>query len=87
MRKADFVSEARQAARQLWEAINTLKAMQREWNALDYGTTLDDEGDTAFIGEHEGLTPAAVGAVVFDTANAVEGVLNAGHATNLAKLL
>lgn len=87
MRKADFVSEARQAARQFWAAVNTLKAMQREWNALDYGNTLDDEGDTAFIGEHAGLTPVDVGAVVFDTANAIETVLNAGHATNVATLL
>jgi hypothetical protein len=28
-----------------------------------------------------------VGAVVFDTANALETTLNAGHATNMAKLL
>lgn len=81
-RESDYISEARQANRQLWQAINTLVSLQREWNALDYGTTLDN-----FLGENEGLTGAQVGAVVFDTANAFVGVLNAGHATNMAKLL
>lgn len=81
-RESDYISEARQANRQLWQAINTLVSLQREWNALDYGTTLDD-----FQGENEGLTGAQVGAVVFDSANAFVGVLNAGHATNMAKLL
>lgn len=81
-RESDFITEARQANRELWGAINKLVALQREWNALDYGTTLND-----FQGENEGLTGAEVGAVVFDSANAFVGVLNAGHATNMAKLL
>ena len=49
---------------------------------VDYGTTLD-----AGEGANEGLTAQAVGAVVFDTANALVAVLNAGHATNCARLL
>lgn len=84
MRQSDFVTEARQAARRLWEAHQKLEALQHEWNALDYGNTLEPD---AFIGENEGLTPTAIGAVVFDTANAIRGVLTAGHATNVARLL
>lgn len=82
-RESDYITEARQANRELWNAINTLVALQREWNALDYGNTLDD-----FQGENADLTKEQVGAVIFDTANAiVSNVLSAGHATNMAKLL
>lgn len=81
-RDQDFISEARALNRRLWDAINGLTAMQREWNALDYGSTL-----ASGEGANEGIEPAEVGAVVFDTANAMVGVLNAGHATNMAKLL
>lgn len=82
MRAQDYITLVRQNNRQLWEAINTLVALQREWQALDYGSTLPD-GE----GENAGITPAEVGAVAFDTANAFVTVLNAGHATNMARLL
>jgi hypothetical protein len=81
-REQDFITEARAANRQVWDGINTLIAMQREYNALDYGTTLD-----AGEGANVGIDAAEVGAVVFDTANAFVTLLNAGHATNMAKLL
>lgn len=81
-RQSDFVTAARQNNRAIWDAINNLVALQREWNALDYGSTLSDE-----IQGHEGVNSDEVGAVVFDTANAFVAVLNAGHATNMAKLL
>lgn len=81
-REQDFITEARDANSKIWEGINALKSLQREWNALDYGTTLDD-GE----GENTGITKAEVGAVVFDTANALITVLDAGNATNMAKLL
>lgn len=81
-RGSDFITEARQATRQLWDALLKLEALQNEYNALDYGTNLPDG-----VGENEGYTKLEVGAVVFDTANALRGVLNAGHATNVAKLL
>lgn len=83
-RPSDFVTEARQAARQLWQAHQRLEALQAEWNALDYGNTLDA---AAFAGENAALNAAQVGAVVFDTANAIRAVLSAGHATNMARLL
>ncbi len=81
-RESDYITEVRQANRQLWDAINQLVTLQREWNALDYSTTLNE-----FVGENENLAAADVGAVVFDSANAMVAVLNAGHATNMAKLL
>jgi hypothetical protein len=81
-RQSDFITESRQHARALWNAINGLKSMQREWNALDLGNTLDP-GE----GANAGIVAADVGSVVFDTTAALEAVLNAGHATNLAKLL
>lgn len=81
-RQADYISEARAANRQVWDGINALKALQREYNALDYGNTLPDGS-----GENDGITKAEVGAVVFDTANALVALLDTGHATNMAKLL
>lgn len=82
MRTQDYITIVRQKNKQLWDAINDLAALQREWNALDYGSTLP-----AGEGENTGVTSAEVGAVVFDTANAFVTVLGAGHATNMAKLL
>lgn len=81
-RQADYISEARAANRQVWDGINALKALQREYNALDYGNTLPDGA-----GENEGISKAEVGAVIFDTANALVALLDTGHATNMAKLL
>lgn len=81
-REQDYITLVRTANQQVWEGINTLIALQREYNALDYGNTLDDG-----VGANEGVTRAEVGAVVFDTANAFVTLLNTGHATNMAKLL
>jgi hypothetical protein len=81
-REQDFISEARQLNKQIWDGINGLSALQREWNALNYGATLD-----AGAGANDGISPSDVGSVVFDTTTAFVGVLNAGHATNMAKIL
>jgi len=81
-RDSDFYTVVRQRNRELWDAINNLAELQRQWTALDYGTTLLD-GE----GENVGIVAADLGAVVFDTTNAMVAVLNAGHATNMAKLL
>lgn len=81
-REQDFITEARASARKVWEGVNELKTLQTEWNALDYGTTLDDgEGDNSEI------TASEVGAAVFATADALLITFADGHATNLAKLL
>lgn len=81
-RGSDYITEARQATRKLWDAVNTLKALQLEYNALDYGNTLADG-----VGENEGYTKAEVGSVVFDTTEAILGLFGQGHSTNVAKLL
>ena len=80
--QSDYITEARAANRKVWDGINALKSLQREYNALDYGNTLPDGA-----GENEGISKAEVGAVVFDTANALVSLLATGHATNMAKLL
>ena len=72
---------AREYARQLLAGLHGLEAMQTRWNALDSGNTL-----TPGEASYNGLVAADVGAVVFGTANAVRGLLNAGHGTNLAKV-
>lgn len=82
MRSQDYITLVRQHNKAIWDGINGLVSLQREWNALDLGNTLPD-GE----GENAGITPAEVGAVTFDTANALVAVLNAGHATNMANLL
>jgi len=81
-RHQDYISTVRAANKAIWDGINTLVALQREWNALDYGNTLP-----AGEGANEGVSRAEVGSVTFDTANALVAVLGAGHATNMAQLL
>lgn len=81
-RQQDFISEARNATKAIWDGINALVALQREWNGLDYTNTLSD-GE----GVNTGYTKAEVGAVVFDSANAFVTLLGEGHATNLSRLL
>ncbi len=75
----DYINAVRAANKAVWDGINTLVELQRQWNALDYGNTLVDAT--------EAYTAAEIGAVVFDTANAMVAVLGQGHATNMAKLL
>jgi hypothetical protein len=78
-RHAEFVADARRYSRAIWDNLNQLAALQREWNALDYGSTL--------VAPTGGPTATEVGSVVFATADAIEDLLATGHATNMAKLL
>jgi len=68
----------------LWDALNDLKALQREWTALDYMNTLSED---AFQGENAGLDASAIAAIVFTTTDALLALLDTGHGTNLARLL
>jgi hypothetical protein len=77
-RKDEFVADARRYTRAIWDNLAMLEALQREAIALDYTNTLGTQG---------GLESADVLAVVSTTANALRGLLNSGHATNMAKLL
>lgn len=81
-RQSDYISEARENARKLWAAVNDLQAMQEEWNAQTYGSTLANGS-----GSNEGILATDVGACVFATADALRIVLDDGHATNITNLL
>lgn len=81
-RQSDFITEARNETRKIWDAYNNLKSMQLESTALDYVNTLPDG-----VGENEGITKDEVIAVVYTTTDAIGALLAAGHSTNLAKLL
>lgn len=62
-------------------SYNNLKGRgQFQWNALDYGNTLPAPESGEFVA-------ADAGAAVFGTMDAIEALMNAGHATNLSKLL
>jgi hypothetical protein len=82
MRAQDVYTQARNAARKIVEANNELQALSIEWNALDYGTTLPP-GE----GENAGLVSGQIGNVIFGTQAAIQGLLNAGHATNLYTII
>ena len=82
-RQNEFISEARRAARNVWEGVLQLKALQAEWNAENYGSTLA----TPTAGFNEGITKTIVGAGVFAGADGVEAVLDGGLAANFADLL
>lgn len=77
-----FITNARNANRAVWDGINALKAMQREWDAEDLGNNPFDGA-----GDNLGVSSAEVGAVLFATTNALIAVLDAGSATNMAALL
>lgn len=81
-RDESYYANVRQAAQQVWFSLHQLKDAQDQWNALDYGNTLADG-----TGVNAGVTKDQLGAVVFDTTNAIFVVLAAGSSTNLAKLL
>jgi hypothetical protein len=85
-RQADFISEARVHARAIYDAVNALVGMQNEFNYGGYGSGGADPLP-AGSGANAGILAADVGAVVFDTADALKTVLDGGHGANLAKLL
>lgn len=81
-RDESYYANVRQKNQQLWDALHELKIIQDQWNALDYGNTLADG-----TGVNAGITKSQLGAVIFDTTNALFVVLQAGSATNMANLL
>lgn len=83
-RKNDYVAETRSEVRQLVAALDRLRSKQIEWNANNYGETLTDDD---LIGVADGLHPSDIGAVIFDTVDALDAVLESGHASNLYRLL
>ena len=88
-REERYYANVRAANKVVWDGINTLKSLQREWNAGDYGNTLSDGSELpgGVNNENAGILAADLGAVVFATADAFGVVLDAGNATNMQKLL
>jgi hypothetical protein len=81
-RHTDYVTEVRKNTKALWNSLQALKGLQAEWTAQDYGSTMTDP-----IPGHEGYTNVMVGAVLFATTDAIDDLLNTGHATNVTALL
>ena len=82
-RQSDYITEVRQLTRQFWMAYQGLRAMQDEWHANDYTSTLE-----TFEGENSELEATHISAVVFDTMDEVElRIFDTAHKTNLARLL
>lgn len=86
-RQKAYVRLARANAAALLAAYQALLDLQLEWNALAYGDNLPDPTGVDITETGDNYTKAEVGAGVFDTITAITTVLNAGSATNLAKLL
>lgn len=58
-------------------------AARRQWDALDYSSTLTEED---FAGSNADLTVAEMTAAV-SSVEAINGFVAAGHATNLYELI
>lgn len=80
---SDFVSRYRTEVTTFLRALDTLMAARRQWDALDYGTTLPPE---AFEGANSDLDLAELTAAV-SSVEAINGFVAAGHATNLYELI
>lgn len=90
---SDHITRTRQATNKLLDALNELRALKLEWDALDLGNKIDDgdrKASTPTLGDFEGanshLTKAEIGAVTGTTLAAIEALLKQGHATNLYKI-
>lgn len=82
-RHEEYTRIVRQKAITLWQVQQDLKGLQAEWDAQDYTNTLviDSGGDNADV------TVPQLAAVVHDTTNAIETLMDNGHATNITNLL
>jgi hypothetical protein len=83
-RAQDYYTLVRQYNKQVHDGIQGLKVLQSEWNANGYGSSLP-----AGSGANSGISRSQLGAVVFDTTDALKAVLDANgaaHTGNMAKL-
>lgn len=83
-RKSDFISLERMHVSKFLEAMDGLKALKQEYDALDYGNTLSQEAD--FVGENAEILKAdlvnAIGSIATIDATLISGF----HYTNLYKI-
>ncbi len=78
----NFLADTVEVVDNFMESYEALQAWRTEYDALDYGNTLDP---AAFDGTNEHLDLADVVAVA-TTQAALEAVLAAGHRTNLLRV-
>lgn len=83
-RSKQFVSDTRQASIDLIASIDRMRALRREWDALGYSGTLDAAG--VFTGDNADVTEPDIAAVIGTTLDAIDGLLQTGHYTNLYRL-
>lgn len=81
--RIDHITSVRKASNALITAIDSLRALKNESDALDLGSTfsLDD-----FKNDNGHLTKEDIIAVTGTTLTAIEALMIAGHATNLYKV-
>jgi hypothetical protein len=84
-RPSDFVTQERQASRDLLAAKDRLHALRAEYDAAGYSGTLTDQG--AFVGDNADVTEAEVAAVIGVTLDALDAWLASGHGTNLYAII
>jgi hypothetical protein len=83
-RQRQYYIETIIATRKIWQGINELQALKKEGDAMDLGNTLPNGPEGS---DFEHLTAEQLLSVVYSTSDALQTVLNAGHATNMARLL
>lgn len=83
-RQEQFVAEVRLATRKIIDGYNELEALKKEWDALDYATTIPEAG---VEGDHAGINRAAIADVVGTSRGALASMMAAGNATNLHKVI
>lgn len=83
LQKINHINNVRTASQKLIEAINNIKMLKLEWDALGLSEAIG-EGD--FIDNNNGLAVADI-AAIYTTLTAIEGLYTTGHNTNLYKLI
>ena len=78
-RQEVYQQEVRDVARDVWALYHKLLRLKAEGDALDYGNTL--------VAIEGGPTKDEILAVPYATGTALAGLMAAGHATNITKLL
>lgn len=82
-KKSNFVSRQVSRTAELLEAFNELLQLRSEWDALGYGQTITQND---LVGENTYLTPEML-ADAFTSIDALKAVMDAGHKTNLYRLV
>jgi len=82
-KKNNFVSRLVSQVDEFLDAYGELLELRDEWDALDYGNQISAED---LQGTNANLTPAQL-AAVFTSVAAVKAVMDAGHKTNLYRVV